>query len=98
MAAPAKPTNNFTQDIQESSAILIVVKDRFLAIASGSHMIKCARILDAQRPGHAVDNKRDIDAILDPFSFSRTWSAARRAILRSIQDALWRVSSTFDDH
>ena len=65
MAAPAKPTNNFTQDIQESSAILIVVKDRFLAIASGSHMIKCARILDAQRPGHAVDNKRGIDAMLD---------------------------------
>ena len=43
MAAPAKPRNNLTQDIQESGAILIVVKDRFLAITSGSHMIKCAK-------------------------------------------------------
>ena len=50
----SEPTNNFTQDIQEGCAILIVVKDRFLAITSGSHMIKCARILDAQRPGHDV--------------------------------------------
>jgi len=47
MAAPAKPRNNFTQDIQESSAILIIVKDRFLTIASGCHMIECAGILDA---------------------------------------------------
>jgi len=54
LAAPAKPRNNLTQDIQESCAILIVVKDRFVAIASGSHMIKCARILDAKRPGHDV--------------------------------------------
>jgi len=52
MAAPAKPRNNFTQDIQESCPILIVVKDRFLAIASGSHMIECAGILDAQRADH----------------------------------------------
>jgi hypothetical protein len=54
MAAPAKPENNFTEDIQESSAILIVVKDRFLAIAPGSHMIERAGILDAQRTGHKV--------------------------------------------
>ena len=53
MAAPAKPRNNFAQDIQESCAILIVVKHRFLAIAR-NHMIKCARILDTQRPGHDV--------------------------------------------
>jgi len=52
MAAPAKPRNNFTQDIQESCAILIVIKDRFLAIASRSHMIERAGILDAQRTGH----------------------------------------------
>jgi hypothetical protein len=52
MAAPTKPRNNFIQDIQESGAILIVVKDRFLPIASGSQMIECAGILDAQRPGH----------------------------------------------
>jgi hypothetical protein len=47
MAAPAKPWNNFTQNIQESRAILIVVKDRFRTIASGRHMIECAGILDA---------------------------------------------------
>jgi hypothetical protein len=47
VAAPAKPRNNFTQDIQESCAIRIVVEDRFLTIASGSHMIECAGILDA---------------------------------------------------
>jgi hypothetical protein len=52
VAAPAKPRNNFTQDIQESCAILIVVKDRFLAIASGSYMIECTGILDAQRTDH----------------------------------------------
>jgi len=33
VAAPAKPRNNFTQDIQESCTILIVLKDRFLTIA-----------------------------------------------------------------
>jgi hypothetical protein len=54
MAAPAKPRNYFTQDIQESGAILIVVKDRFLPIGSGSQMAECAGILDAQRPGHDV--------------------------------------------
>jgi hypothetical protein len=53
-AAPAKPRNNFTQDIQESGAILIVVKDRLLPITSGSHMIECAGILDAQRTSHDV--------------------------------------------
>jgi hypothetical protein len=52
MAAPAIPRNNFTQDIQESGPILIVLKDRFLPIASGSQMIECAGILDAQRPSH----------------------------------------------
>jgi hypothetical protein len=46
-AAPAKPRNNFTQDIQESCAILIVVKHRFLTVASGCHMIERAGILDA---------------------------------------------------
>jgi hypothetical protein len=40
------------QNIQESGAILIVVKDRFLAIASGGHMIERAGILDAQRMSH----------------------------------------------
>jgi hypothetical protein len=47
MAAPAKPRNNFTQDIQKSCAIPIVVEDRFLPIAPGSHMIECAGIFDA---------------------------------------------------
>ena len=67
MAAPAKPRNNFTQDIQESCAILIVVKDRFLAIASGSHMIECAGILDAQRTDHdfTFTTGMSDDAILD---------------------------------
>jgi hypothetical protein len=51
MAEPAKPRNNFTQDNQESGPILIVLKDRFLPIASGSQMIECAGVLDAQRPG-----------------------------------------------
>ena len=64
MAAPAKPRNNFTQDIQESCVILIVVKDRFLAITSGSHMIKRARILDA-RAMTLCYNIRGIDALLD---------------------------------
>jgi hypothetical protein len=54
MAVPAKPGNNFTQDIQESGAILIVIKDRFLAIASRSHMIECAGILNPQRTSHDV--------------------------------------------
>jgi hypothetical protein len=52
MAAPAKPGNYFTQDIQETTAIVIVVKDRLLTIASGSHMIQCAGILDAQGTSH----------------------------------------------
>jgi hypothetical protein len=52
MAAPTKPGNNFVQDTQETGAILIVVKDRFLPIPSGSQMIECAGILDAQRPSH----------------------------------------------
>ena len=54
MGAPAKPKNNFTQNIQESSAILIILKDRFLPVAAGSQMIECAGILDAQRAGHDV--------------------------------------------
>jgi hypothetical protein len=41
-----------TQDMQESSPILIVVKDLFLTIASGRHMTECLGILDAQRMGH----------------------------------------------
>jgi hypothetical protein len=34
------------QDIQESRAILIVVKDRFLAVAARGDMIERARILN----------------------------------------------------
>jgi len=45
--APAKPGNDFTQDIQECGAVLIVVKDRLLPVAAGSHVIKCAGVLDA---------------------------------------------------
>jgi hypothetical protein len=66
MAAPAKPRNNFIQDIQESGAILIVVKDRFLPIASGSQMIECAGY--SMRNGRAMTlcyNKRGTAAILD---------------------------------
>jgi hypothetical protein len=66
MAAPAKPRNNFIQDNQESGAILIVVKDRFLPIASGSQMIECTGILDAQRPAMTLCyNNRGTAAILD---------------------------------
>ena len=71
-----KPHEPFTLDsfascfVQPAQALcLIVVKDRFLAITSGSHMIKCARILDAQRPGHAVVLRQTgIDAMLDLYS------------------------------
>jgi hypothetical protein len=49
MAAPAKLGNNFTQDIQQSGPILIVVKDRFLTIASGGHI---------SAPGYSMRNGR----------------------------------------
>jgi hypothetical protein len=47
MAAPAKPGNHLTQDTQKSSAIPIIVKDRFLTIASGRHMVEGTGVLDA---------------------------------------------------
>jgi hypothetical protein len=34
VAAPAKARNHFAQDIQESRAILVVLKDRFLAVTA----------------------------------------------------------------
>ena len=50
LPANGRPQECFPiQDIQESGAILIVVKDRFLPIASRSQMIECAGILVSLR-------------------------------------------------
>ena len=45
----------------------MVLKDRFLTVAAGSHMIERAAILDAQRSGHDVTSTTGLadDAILD---------------------------------
>ena len=41
-----KPASHFAQEIQKSSAIAIVLKDRSLTIAPGSHVVECIRILN----------------------------------------------------
>jgi len=47
VAAPAKARNHFAQDIQESRAILIVLKNRFLAVTARGDVAKSAGVLDS---------------------------------------------------
>ena len=47
MAAPAKARNHFAQDIQEGRAILVVLKDRFLAVTARGDVVKSAGVLDS---------------------------------------------------
>jgi hypothetical protein len=47
VAAPAKAQNHFAQDIQESLAILVVLKDRFLAVTARGDVVKSAGVLDS---------------------------------------------------
>jgi len=42
VATPAKARNHFAQDIQESPVILIVLKDRFLAVTARGNLVKSA--------------------------------------------------------
>lgn len=46
MTAPAKARNDFTQDIQECGAVLIVVKDRLLQVPAGGDVVERAGTID----------------------------------------------------
>ena len=46
VAAPVKARNQFARDIQESRAILVVLKDRFLAVTARGDVVKRAGVLD----------------------------------------------------
>ena len=47
VALPPKPSNNVAQDVQKSRAISIVVKDRFLTVATRRHVIKSTGVFDS---------------------------------------------------
>jgi len=69
VVSPSIASGDLAQDIEKSRAVLVVVKDGFLAIAAGSNVLERAGIFYAQRAGHTgpYDTIR-CDSILDPIN------------------------------